>query len=249
MSEIHKVFSALKSRLLAVESCLAAFLFLCPSYPLLAQSSSSNIDVQLFRDINNAQSQFKTSVIGVTDNSVYPILIVAPLSLAGYGLAADNNEAFDSGVLLGPSEVLAYSLGYVLKEVIRRDRPYETLTDVHTNHLDSADPYSFPSGHSTGAFALATLLTLRYPKPEVYIPAFLWAGAVGYGRIYFGLHYPTDVLAGGLIGVGSAYVVYKYQGKIMPIVNRIIGRKESDDVSAIVVPNKGGALMNISVRF
>lgn len=185
----------------------------------------------------------------ITDNSAYPILIVAPVSLAAYGLAVNQNEEFESGVLLGSSEILAYSIGYIVKESVRRDRPYETLTDVHTNHLDSADPYSFPSGHTTGAFALATLLTLRYPKPEVYIPAFAWAGLVGYGRIYFGLHYPSDVLAGAMIGAASAYLVYRCQGKIMPIVYKIIGRKESENVSAMVIPNNGGALMNIVVRF
>ncbi|MGA7160703.1 MAG: phosphatase PAP2 family protein [Bacteroidota bacterium] len=216
---------------------------------LFAQTDPSNIDVQLFRNINNAQTRFKTSLIGVSDNSAYPILVAAPLSLAAYGMIADQNEKFESGVLLGTSEILAYSIGYILKEGVRRERPYEALTDVHTNHLDSADPYSFPSGHSTGVFALATLLTLRYPKPEVYIPAFAWAGLVGYGRVYFGLHYPSDVLAGALIGAGSAYLVYKCQGKILPIVYKLIGRKESENVSAIVVPNNGGALMNITVKF
>ena len=243
-------FPALRtSRSRMIYYCLAALLFLPGSSKIFAQSDPSSFDVRLFRDINNAQTQFKTSLIGITDNSAYPILIAVPISLAAYGLAANQNEEFESGVLLGSSEILAYSIGYILKEGVRRDRPYETLTDVHTNHLDSADPYSFPSGHTTGAFALATLLTLRYPKPEVYIPAFVWAGLIGYGRIYFGLHYPSDVLAGALIGAASSYLVYRCQGKILPIVYKIIGRKESENVSAIVVPNNGGALMNVTVRF
>ena len=250
MFDILLIFPALRTgRSRTTFYCLAALVFLAGPSKVFAQSDPSNIDVRLFRDINNAQTQFKTSLIGVSDNSVYPILIAAPISLAAYGLAANHNEEFESGVLLGSSEILAYSIGYVLKESVRRERPYETLTDVYTNHLDSTDPYSFPSGHTTGAFALATLLTLRYPKPEVYIPAFAWAGLVGYGRIYFGLHYPSDVLAGALIGAGSSYLIYKCQGKILPIMYKIIGRKESENVSAIVVPNNGGALMNITVRF
>ena len=103
--------------------CLAALLFLTGPWETFAQSDPSTIDVRLFRDINNAQSQFKTSLIGVSDNSVYPILIVAPISLAAYGLAANHNEEFESGVLLGSSEILAYSIGYVLKESVRRERP------------------------------------------------------------------------------------------------------------------------------
>ncbi|MGA9408746.1 MAG: phosphatase PAP2 family protein [Bacteroidota bacterium] len=250
MSDVDFIYQARRiSRSCTTFYCMAAFLFLMAPSKVFAQNDPSNIDVRLFREINNAQTRFKTSFIGVSDNSAYPILVAAPISLTAYGLAADQNEKFESGVLLGTSEVLAYSIGYVLKEVVRRERPYEALTNVQTHHLDSADPYSFPSGHATGVFALATLLTLRYPKPEVYIPAFAWAGLVGYGRMYFGLHYPSDVLAGALIGVGSAYLVYKCQGKILPIVYKLIGRKESENVSAMVVPNNGGALMNITVRF
>jgi hypothetical protein len=48
---------------------------------------------------------------------------------------------------------------------------------VNTGYLDSADPYLFPSGHTAGAFAIATMLTLRYSKnPEVYIPTFIGQG-------------------------------------------------------------------------
>ena len=106
-----------------IHYCLAALLFLAGPSAIFAQSDPSNVDVQLFRDINNAQTQFKTSLIGVSDNSVYPILIAAPVALAAYGLAADQNERLESGVLLGSSELLAYSIGYVLKESVRRERP------------------------------------------------------------------------------------------------------------------------------
>ncbi len=103
--------------------CLAALLFWAGPSRMFAQNDPSSIDVKLFRDINNPQTQFKTSLIGVSDNSAYPILIVAPISLAAYGLAVNQNEEFESGVLLGSSEILAYSIGYILKESVRRDRP------------------------------------------------------------------------------------------------------------------------------
>lgn len=126
MFDILLIFTALRTgRSRTTFYCLAALLFLTGPWETFAQSDPSTIDVRLFRDINNAQSQFKTSLIGVSDNSVYPILIVAPISLAAYGLAANHNEEFESGVLLGSSEILAYSIGYVLKESVRRERPYK----------------------------------------------------------------------------------------------------------------------------
>jgi undecaprenyl-diphosphatase len=167
-----------------------------------------------------------------------------------YGLLTERNETFESGVLLGCSEVLAYSVNTLLKEGIDRERPYAVLSNVQIGHLDSADPYSFPSGHTAGAFAIATMLTLRYSdKPEVYIPAIVWAGLVGYGRIYFGLHYPSDVLGGALVGAGSSLLVYRYRDEILPIAYKLLGKKGPRNVSAIVLPFGGGTLVNVAVRF
>jgi undecaprenyl-diphosphatase len=233
-----------------ISLCTAALLFLAVYMRAFSQTDPSNIDVRLFREINNSQSQFKSSLFGVTDNSVRPLVVAVPVSLMLYGLISDQNEIFESGVLVGSAEVLSYSIRYVLKAGLKRQRPYEALANVHTDHLESADPSSFPSGHAAGAFALATMLTLRYPnKPQVYIPAFLWAGMVGYGRMYFGLHYPTDILGGALIGAGSSLLVYRYQDKILPFAYRLVGKREPNNVSAIILPGEGGALVNITVRF
>jgi undecaprenyl-diphosphatase len=61
------------------------------------------------------------------------------------------------------------------------------------------DP-SFPSGHAMYAFMMATLLTHWFPKFQIIF--FLLAGFIGWTRIYLGLHYPTDVIVGGILGYG-----------------------------------------------
>lgn len=66
-----------------------------------------------------------------------------------------------------------------------------------------------PSGHTSTAFATATSLSLAYPKWYVVAPSFVWAGAIGYSRMHLGVHYPSDVLAGAIVGSGSAYLTYK----------------------------------------
>ena len=227
----------------------AAFLCILFSSQSWSQNDPSSADVRLFRSVNNSQSSFMTAVVGVSDYSVYPVVIGIPVGMTAYGLASDRNEEFESGVLLCTSEVVSYGLSTLLKDAVKRERPYEALTDVHTNHLETADPYSFPSGHSTAAFALATMLTLRYPKPGVYIPAFAYAALVGYGRVYFGLHYPGDVLAGALLGAGGSLLVYECRAKIVPLAYKAIGRKEPANFSAIIVPDRGGALMSVAVVF
>ena len=251
MSNGHSIHFRMRlSRMCIQMLCTAALLFSADFTKAFSQADPANFDVRMFRTINNSQTHFKSSVLGVTDNSVWPIVIAAPASLTMYGLLSEQNDVFESGVLVGSAEVLAYSIRYAFKIGIKRQRPYEALEHVYTDHLESADAYSFPSGHTTGAFALATLLVLRYPnRPEVFIPAIVWAGLVGYGRIYFGLHYPTDVLGGALIGAGSSLLIYRYQDKILPLAYKFVGKKEPKNITAIVLPSQGGALVSIGVRF
>lgn len=94
-----------------------------------------------------------------------------------------------------------------LKHWIKRDRPFVTYPDIIPK--ERVEPESFPSGHTTAAFATATALTMRYPKWYVAVPAYGRAVLVAYSRMRLGVHYPSDVLAGALIGTCVSYVCYK----------------------------------------
>jgi hypothetical protein len=104
-----------KSRRSFFTNGTAALVLLGLAAPRLSQSDPSNTDIRLFRRVNNAQSSSKTSLFGVTDSSVFPIVVAAPVLFTIYGLAADRNEEFESGVLSGASEVLSYGALYLLK--------------------------------------------------------------------------------------------------------------------------------------
>ena len=91
---------------------------------------------------------------------------------------------------------------YGLKFLIQRQRPLyflEMASKLSKGPGEILDP-SFPSGHALYAFMMATLLAHWFPKFQVIF--FLLAGFIGWTRIYLGLHYPTDVIAGGLLGYG-----------------------------------------------
>ena len=70
---------------------------------------------------------------------------------------------------------------------------------------------SFPSGHTSSAFCTATELALRYHTWYVIVPSYLFATSVAWARMYQGVHYPSDVLAGAVVGAGSAWLGWKLQ--------------------------------------
>lgn len=109
-----------------------------------------------------------------------------------------NREAWLICAALGP---VAIGLNYAVKLVVRRPRPVlEGLPPLG----GAPSSLSFPSAHATSSFAVATAMTRVEPLGAL---AFVLALALALGRPYLGMHYPSDVLAGALLGIALGLIV------------------------------------------
>jgi membrane-associated phospholipid phosphatase len=116
---------------------------------------------------------------------------------------------FQNGIKSGIAITATVSVYTLLKYVINRKRPYDAYPDI--DKLANESTPSFPSGHTASAFCTATSLSLMYPKWYVIIPAYSWASLVAYSRMHLGMHYPTDVIVGVLLGVSASLLTFKVQ--------------------------------------
>jgi undecaprenyl-diphosphatase len=94
-------------------------------------------------------------------------------------------------------------LYFILKNSFRRNRPAAAINDFQSL-VKPSDKFSFPSGHTSAAFMVALLISGFLPV--LLIPLCVWAAAIGISRVVLGVHFPTDILVGCLMG--SSIAVY-----------------------------------------
>ena len=94
----------------------------------------------------------------------------------------------------------------LLKYAVQRDRPPTVVLDPEPL-LDVPTTSSFPSGHTSSSFACAWVLSRLAPR--LTVPLFALAALIGFARIYVGVHYPLDVLAGAVFGILVATALLK----------------------------------------
>jgi membrane-associated phospholipid phosphatase len=175
-------------------------------------AQAQNMDIDLLKSINLHRNKDLDFPCTIVSDATLPLLIVSPLLLTGIGLVSKDSTTTQKGLVIGATVVGNTLLTAGLKLLIDRPRPYITypIIDEQTTEKDA----SFPSGHTSSAFALATSFALAYPKWYVIAPVYVWAGATAYSRMHLGVHYPSDVLAGAVLGSGCAMLSHYLNKKL-----------------------------------
>lgn len=127
---------------------------------------------------------------------------------------------------IGFTALLAVAIGalftnVILKNLVARTRPYEVINGLHIL-IEKQHDFSFPSGHTCASFA-AALVYYRLCPRKWGIAAVVLASLIAFSRLYVGVHYPSDVLVGVVIGAFAAWLA-------VWIVDGVIKKKRTKSV-------------------
>jgi len=178
--------------------------------------SSQGLDYDILKAIHNPDPLPSDDFFRFVSNANVYVYCGTPVTLAIVGLATDNDDMLLDAAFMAAGTAVSYGITVGLKYTVKRDRPFVEYPDdfADKSGYDFSDSYSFPSGHSTTAFATATSLCLEYPRWYIIAPSCLYAGTLAYSRMHLGVHYPSDVLTGALIGSGCAVLSHYVNKKL-----------------------------------
>jgi undecaprenyl-diphosphatase len=159
------------------------------------------MDQQLFYRING--SKLYRSFFGAITHlggSRISILSILSLALISVFYPSIRHAVLQAFLVLSVSHIIMH----FIKRSVKRIRPYLSLPDVMLIGHPFED-HSFPSGHSTAIFSLTIPFMLQFPA--VIVILFPISVLVAYSRVVLGVHYPSDVMAGAFLALGTAVLV------------------------------------------
>ena len=184
---MKKYFFLIQLMLLATPICMA-----------------QNFDIDVLKQTNLNRNTNLDNFFIHYSNTVTYTYAGTPILIYTIGIFKKDKKMQTNGINMAINAGINGAFTYALKKSM--DRPRPAVTYPFLTPLENRTRYSFPSGHTSSAFNTATSLSMCYPKWFIIAPSFAYAGLMGYSRMHEGVHYPSDVFAGAVLGIGSAYL-------------------------------------------
>ncbi len=162
-------------------------------------------DVNAFYKVNRAQrikslQRLAVSLSKTADGWLYPAI---PVLLFILELEPASEFLYVLLLAFGLERIVYL----VAKKSFKRKRPANILPGFHSI-VTASDEFSFPSGHTSAAFLVVTLLVCIVSPYLAML--YLWSAAVGCSRVILGVHFPSDILMGAMLGTGLAIFSMNY---------------------------------------
>ncbi|WP_027016938.1 phosphatase PAP2 family protein [Comamonas composti] len=164
------------------------------------------IDPALYAWLNaNAQTPAVSIAVARAASAWLPLLCIAPVA---WGLLLGTRAMRRSIVLVLTSMLLAWVVARLIRWGFPAPRPAQL--GMGLQWIEHGLRASFPSLHATGAFAFAQALSLGCTRRRPWMTGVAWfmAASIAWSRVHLGVHFPSDVMAGALVGMASASMVW-----------------------------------------
>ena len=157
------------------------------------------IDTRIFQHVFTAYRRSPLAIfarqVSRTGDGWYYLLLVPLFWLM------QPDDAWNSIKVVFGGFMLERAVYFAMKNTCRRRRPPDALDNIQSL-VTATDKFSFPSGHTSAAFFVATVLVAGFGP--ACLPLYSWAASVGASRVILGVHFPSDILAGAMIGTTLA---------------------------------------------
>jgi len=183
---------------------------------ILLKTRTVSWDLSLFRVLNEVPAA-AASVLTPLSHLFLPVGLIAVVMLAVVYVVARNRSVLPvaAGAVAAGT---AWLIAHVAKAIADRSRPYEVMADAVLRQ-QPAHGTSFPSSHTAVTLAVAIALVPFLARP-LAAAGIAYAALVGWSRVYLGVHYPLDVLAGAGIGIAVGGVILLALGTLLRSAGR-----------------------------
>jgi len=167
-------------------------------------------DLAISLAINSLRSPWLDSIMFFVEKASMPVIVLVPLILILMNKKWRNVKNWTVSILG------AYAISLLIKTIVARARPFELGFNTPAQLIEPGYQtwdFSFPSNHASTSWASFFFI----PSGVLRVSWILISGVIMFSRVYFGLHYVSDVIVGALIGLGVSYLLSRYGNKFLEV--------------------------------